>query len=800
MSRLRLHLAWRILWSQKTRTLAVILSIAVGVFAFGIIGGAANALTRELPIQYRAILPASAILHTAPVGDATVDAVARMAGVATAQGRTIVRVRYQQPDGVWQDMQLLALDDYQDQTSDLILPWQGTWPPGDHELLIERNSLALTGVEVGQELTIEMASGLQRTLPVTGLIHDMNQAPAFITGIPFAYVSRATLPWLGLSRDFNAIYLRVAQDATDKAHIEAIALDAADRVAEDGHTVFRTEVPTPDQHFAMEFLPTILLILGLLAALTLVLSAFLIINVITAMLTQQTRQIGVMKTLGARSRQVRSLYISMVLALGGLALLFAVPLGIWGGSRFAVFMARQLNFDLAGLQLTPSVIVLQIAVGLLTPLLAALYPIRRAARMTVRAAIQDQGMDSEPPPENRLNSLIKRIQDRLRVQRPLRLSLRNTLRRRGRLVRTLIPLALAGAVFMSVLSVRASLFRTLEETLVSQGYHVQLVLGRPYRTARIAQEAARIPEVQQMEGWTIREGVIVRGDDTESNDLLVYALPPATALFQPDIIAGRWLEPGERNSLVAAVSITEDEPEAQLGRTVTLRVGGRDEEWEIVGVYKTFQPPVALAAVYLPDTAYWRAYGGQDHADTFRLIVAPNDAATQRRVLETMTARLADAGIEIQSSRIAAEDRAIFTERFNIITVILSFMAALLAAVGGLGLMATMSINVLERTREIGIMRAIGAPDRAVLQIFVIEGVMIGVISWIGALILSVPMSQVMAWRIGKTMVAQPLSYVFRPDAPFLWLLIVVVVAAAASFVPARSAASLSVRETIAYE
>jgi putative ABC transport system permease protein len=392
------------------------------------------------------------------------------------------------------------------------------------------------------------------------------------------------------------------------------------------------------------------------------------------------------------------------------------------------------------------------------------------------------------------------VQDRVNASRPLRLSLRNTFRRRGRLIRTLIPLMLAGAVFMSVLSVRASLFRTLEETLLSQGFAVQLVHSRPYRTARIAQEAAQIDAVTGLEGWTIREGVMERADETESDDLVVFALPPETELFVPDMVDGRWLTPDDADGVVVPVGFVQDEREAALGEEITLRIGGRESDWRVVGIYETFQAPIAPASLYIPEQAYWRKLGGYDHADTIRIVTDGHDAATHAAVLNEMLIRLDAAGVEVRSTRTASEDREIFTERFNIITVILSIMATLLALVGGLGLMATMSINVLERTREIGVMRAIGASDRSVLQIFIAEGVLIGAVSWIGALLLSQPMSRAFSWRVGMTLMAQPLSYTFHVSAPVLWLLIVILVAAIASFIPARSAASLSVRETIAYE
>ncbi len=127
-------------------------------------------------------------------------------------------------------------------------------------------------------------------------------------------------------------------------------------------------------------------------------------------------------------------------------------------------------------------------------------------------------------------------------------------------------------------------------------------------------------------------------------------------------------------------------------------------------------------------------------------------------------------------------------------------MAFLLATVGSLGLVGTMSINVLERRREIGVLRAIGASTRSVLRIFVIEGVLIGVLSWAGALLLSQPLSRILSRIVGMTFAKLPLSYVFDLRAPLLWLIVVIAVSALASLAPARNAADLTVRETLTYE
>jgi putative ABC transport system permease protein len=802
MSNLRWLYIWRGIWLYRSRTILIILSSAIGIFAFGLIIGAAITLHIQLHDRYQEVNPASATLHVNGFDLPTVEAVRRMPEVAVAEGRTSVVVQYRNPnDGQWHDLQLFALEDYTDNHVNMVHPWQGAWPPPDRQTLLERNSLALTGAQVGGSLLVKNSAGDQRILPIAGLIHDMNQAPAQITGIPDAYVTRDTLEWLGLSRNFNQLQILVADGRYDKAHIEQVAQAAADKLKRDGLSVAWTEVPEPGKHFVEDFLPTILLILTTLGVLALILSGFLVINVITALLTQQTRQIGVMKAIGARPIQIAELYLFMVVCFGLGALLLAIPMGALGSRTFSGFVASQLNFDLSGTAIQPLAITLQMAVGILTPLAAAFFPVVATVQRTVREALADAGTESPAPPaETPLSQKLLALQQHLPLSRPARLALRNTFRRRGRLIRTLIPLTLGGALFMSVLSVRASLFRTLEQTLIERGFDVQIQFNQPYSLHRIQSIVDQVEGVAVQEGWTVRQGAPVRGDDSQGDQLFVYGLPAKTAVFQPNIIAGRWLTPADTNAIVVPRALLQWEPELALGKPITIRIGSEEYSFEIVGVIQVFQPPIAPAILYANQPYLWRKVGSTNRADMVRILTHLHDDATQRAVAQTATDRLQAAGLQIKSIRNASEDRVIFAERFNIVTVVLMVMAFLLATVGSLGLMGTMSINVLERRREIGVLRAIGASDGAVIRLFVLEGVVISVMAWAGSIVLSQPMSRIMSYVVGMNFAKLPLTYVFDLRALPLWLLIAIIVSALSSLIPARAAARLSVRETLAYE
>jgi putative ABC transport system permease protein len=127
-------------------------------------------------------------------------------------------------------------------------------------------------------------------------------------------------------------------------------------------------------------------------------------------------------------------------------------------------------------------------------------------------------------------------------------------------------------------------------------------------------------------------------------------------------------------------------------------------------------------------------------------------------------------------------------------------MAILIAFVGGLGLMGMMSMNVMERTREIGVMRAIGASNGDIQGIVITESIAVGLVSWVGAVLLSIPITYVLDYGVGVAVMQSPLPVLYNLTGSLVWLAGILGIAVLASAIPARRASRLTVRDTLVYE
>jgi putative ABC transport system permease protein len=796
---------WRDLSHHKTRTVLVVLSIAVGVFAVGMIVSTQIMLDEDMTTAYQSIKPASAYLYPGHFDDDLVQTIRRLAGVAEAEGRLDnFEVRLKVCPDEWRTLNLDVIGDYEDIRLNEIRPVSGAWPPPKKGILIERQSLSLANATVGDVIEIETRDGKLRQLRLAGVVHDMNTEPAPFVGEVYGYITFDTLESLGQERYYDELQILVAEQQDDKEHIQAIADQVEDKIEKSGRTVYWTWIPNPGKHPADDAVQPLLLILGVLGALSLFLSGFLVINTIAALMTQQIRQIGIMKTVGARTGQIVQMYLAAVLLFGLLSLLVAVPLGSLAAYAMTKYLADLINFDLTGFRIPLQALGLEIAVGLIVPLLAALYPIFAGARVSVHEAINAYGLGKGLFGRSFLDRLIERLTGAyLALSRPLRISLRNTFRRKGRLALTLFTLTLGGAIFIAVLTVHASLLATLDDALNYWNYQVEVSFARSHRIPQIEREARNVPGVAAAESWTGNTSRRQRPDGHEGPNIYVLGIPADTSMIQPTLLEGRWLLPDDENALVINTKVTEEEPDLEVGDEVVLKMEGREQTWRIVGLVQsvmTGRIAYANQTFLAQEIRFVGRSGGVQIVAEPPPGVSRDDPEFQAELARQIKEYFDRRGLRVTETETTASIRQNIEYQFNIIVVFLTIMALLIAVVGGLGLMGTMSINVLERTREIGVMRAVGASDAAVVKVFMVEGVFIGMLSWTVGTLLALPISKLLSDAVGVAFLESPLSYTFSTQGALLWLGLVLLLSALSSILPSWNASRLSVREVLAYE
>ncbi len=780
---------------DRTRSLLVIASIAVGVFAVGAIVSTYVILSEDIGISYASAQPANIEILTDPFDNELVKAVEKIPGVVNAEGRQMLSMRVGQDGNSWKPLDIVAVDDPGAAEMNLLTTVTGTKYPEDRELVVREDMMNSTGLQPGDTALLQMADGTVRTLPVVGTVGDQYAAGNFAAP-PRGYITLDTAEWLGGQDDFDRLYVQVAAGNVEAA-IDAVAEQVEDKVERTGRSIYRTNTNKTTEHPMESTVLAIVAVLGILGVLIMFLSSSLIINTLNALLTQHRRQIGVMKLVGARGFNISVMYIALIIAYSIIALLIAVPLGVIAGYALASFMGGMLSIDIQGFRVVPIAVIIQVVLAFSVSLIAGYLPVNRGAKMTVRRAISEDN----PVEQKSRYGLVDRLGVWFKwLSRPLLISIHNTFRRKARLALTLFTLVIAGAIFIGVFNVRASINGFMDT--MSQHFlaDVMVAFKEPYRASQIKRELSQIPGVKFVESWGAATAEILDENDKVQSNLLITAPPEDTTLLDADMVAGRWLETDDEKVLVVSDAIWDEYPDFEVGDSLRIQLPGqRAEEWPVVGIYRFMSGVGDVFGYANYDTiSYLTNTPGQ--ATSYRIVAEVDSLEGQNALSQEIDQFLRGRGYKISNVEAGQVTRQQQSQAMNILVIFLMTMAILTALVGSIGLMGTMSMNVLERTREIGVMRAIGAVDGEIIKSVVIEGVLIGLISWIMAVGLSFPISFVLLRTISTAMMGTEMPLEITPLGFAIWLGVVIFLSVVASMWPARNAARLTIREVLAYE
>ncbi len=785
----RWHKVLRDIWLHKSRSLLVVSAMAIGLIGAGAILDTWALVQRATVRGYHSSLPVSATLTVEHLDAGMIEQVRALPEVAAVRARRSVVVAAQ-ASGAWHTTVLYAMDDFNHPDIARLQPDGGAWPPTDSMLVIERSSLEFSGATLGDSIMLKFQKAKPLSLSVVGIVRDVSLAPGWMEHVVYGYVTPATLTQLGAPAAFNELQFRVRDAAADRDAVRRIAYAVKALIERSGGSVSDVAVPEPGQHVHAAQMNSLLMTQGAFGLLSLLVCAFLVVNLISAMLAGQAREIGVMKTLGASSLQIATMYLGLALMFGVIASAIALPAAIGIGRSYSGFKAEMLNFPIAGYAIPWWAIALQLGVGCLLPVAAAALPVIRACRVSVGTALRDIGIVAlgRSLRARRSNVFIG-------VSRPLLLSLGNAFRRRQRMLLTLLALAAGGAVYLGAENLRRSVVGSVDLAYSSQRYDVVLRFADAHPTASIEAAARAVSGVEHAEAWHASRAAVVLTDGSLGDRFSLTALPPKSPMLRPLLHAGRWLNDSDSNALVVSRSLLADEPSLKPSGSTTVVIDGQRGSWIVVGVVDAGPQPLAYAPRAAIETLH-----NKSEASTLVVATTVRDAASQLETIQRLRTELAREGMPVSSSQLVTESRRVVEDHLLMLVDFLGAMAWTMIAVGGMGLASTMSMSVLERTREIGVLRAIGARHFTIMAMIQIEGLVIAVLSWLVSLPLSIPISAVLTDAFGRVMFTVSTLYVPAAGTALRWLALMMFVSVLACAWPARRATRVSTAAALSYE
>lgn len=779
---------------RKGRALLMILGIFIGVLSLTAINGANDLFSKDLHAAVSSSFDLFFSLDQAPAG--LVSKMEQTANVAAVQPRTAYNTTWHlSGGGGTTSLQILGYPDLQNVQVGPLQLISGRLP-GPGEIAMDTSATLYAPVALEDSVRVNTPGGEIVSLRVVGLIRSAgladlaSSAQGYMTLDAFQQVAPAAE--VGTARSGppvlqQQLLFKTSNPADNELTFDTLQSELAPFQVQ---TIASSYIPPQTTASAQMTLDGLSSIFIGLASLALLLTCLMILTTINNMLTEQFKVIGTMKAIGATRGKIMRGYL---LTVGICALLGTIPglaLGLFLCTQVAKAVARQTKLDLGPFQPSPGVILVSLAVGLIVPLLAALLPLWIGTRITVRQAIASYGISAEGRRQRRSQS--QRVSG---IPQTIWLSLRGIFRKPGRAWLTILALTISAMTFMIAQTANTSLGASTSNFIESD-FEVNLGAA-PVSYQQISAEIAALPNVAVVEPLDHASVQIA------THQARIIGLPADTHFYTIHLVAGRWLHEHEYNTLVIS-DIASERLHAQVGDSITLTKGSRQMHWRVVGIVHDLDNASGSANPQGRPGSLFTTMDNlnvnlrqvpADYALTLELRVHDHSQAALnqlhgsiQRILQQ--AHLWESGILYNAS--SGPDSGI------ILYALFDTVAITVALVGLLGLSNTLAAEVIERRREVGILRSLGARGRQIGMIFWIEGLFMALIAWIPGILLAIPGSYAVIGVFNASV--GPLDMTFNPVVIPFTLLFILVVSFLASFGPALSASRVRIGEMLRYE
>lgn len=651
---------------------------------------------------------------------------------------------------------------------------------GPGEIIMEAGSKGLQSFSTGGTLLLETPHGPVQ-LRISGQSRTPGLPSAAITGTAQAYMRADVLDQLTGMSQANDIEVQV-QNAQQRNQT-AKALVAV--LQQHQVSVLGTNVIDHSSDLGATAVNALLSIMRVLSLIALLLTSFLILNTITTLIAEQTRIIGTMKALGGTSGTVIRGYLLTVGIYSLSGTLLGIVLGIWGADQLTATVSDLMVLERGPFQLSPVILLISVLIGLGIPFLAAYLPLWQGTHVTVHEAMSGYGTSAG----GSRGALAPRL---TWVPQTLWLSLRTIFRKRGRAIRTLLALTLSATAFLSIQTTTYA-FNTGVDQLTS-AYNFDASVGinpQPYEKVRT--QLLNLPNVATVERW---QSQLMQ---TPKGNVVLTGFESNTQLYIHHMLTGRWLNNTDEHALVIT-DILAQRAHLKVGDTLNITSAVATTTWHVIGTLHDINDSSGgLLGEAITTIDQFNSFTGFPNQLGYQLIVGAHDRSPDavdrlaNQIDKTLSlAGMAPAVTTIQ--QMVNQSRS----QFQLIDVLFYVVAAIIALVGILGLFNTLTSSILERRREIGVLRAIGATRWRISTIAWFEGSVLSLLAWVVAALLGIPCAYGFVQLVGAVLL--PIPFAFSPVAMIMMLIFVMILATLASIGPAMGAVRMRIAETLRYE
>lgn len=770
--------AYRDLTQRRVRSLLTIVAIALGVAGIVAIVSTAQNLTRAQSAAYHNASQADITFWVWDAPATTVRALAEIPNVAAAELRNnhFTKCKW---NGEYRDVYLFGLENFTSARINQIRLLDRA--PKAGEFVAESSVRDLFPVQVGNEITCRARDGSLRTLTLAGFAASPNYPTATILNFATVYANTDDVQRLLGIGGANQVLLKIR----DAAQARETARDAAKLLDRRGLDHGAPDIRDPQNYLGQRELDALFVLLFVFSMVGLVTSGFLVANTLAAMTAEQVGEIGTLKAIGGTRGQVLTIYVIAATLYGIVGTIVGIALGAFASWRLLAYIGALLNLE-DGFAISLEGVALGAVVGIGVTMLAGLIPSLAATAIRVKDALEAYGITATYG-----QGWSDRALQRITALPPLAaMSLRNLARRKARSLITTTVIAVAVAASLAAQSTSASVESAMDglfETYRADAWAwFDQWVGSNFAANFRAADGVRAVEV-----WSFGDAWV------GTSRARLWGVPADTSMYIPRFVEGRWYRAGETDTVVVSTDLAQ-ERNLRVDDTIEVEIGDARREFRVVGIVidnSIFLGSTVAGKVFLSEDIVERMQDRQGWATFFALVFDAHDPATVEKRLGELSTRFKR--YQMGSDSAYREVRGA-KEQSRILSLALYAMSLIIGALGVLGVLNTLTLNVLERRREIGVLRAIGASDANLVQVFLTEGLALGLGGWVVGVLGGYPLGLFLVNLMQSVLFY--IDYLFSPAMLAASLLFALGLAVLASIAPALGAARLRVGQVLRYE